>query len=162
MNLVETVAIPTPTPAAPPKPSHANLVFLYGTLMQGEHLHDIMKGSVLVDEAVTQPGFALVDLGAYPGLIEFDGPLKVEGELYSVSKQRLLTLDQIESEGWLYIRRPLPITPKSGNKPKEAMVYMLHPHIAKEFRIAEIKKMLVISPYITGVADDTIRWRSAR
>lgn len=62
-------------------------VFVYGSLMKGEYNHDayLSDADCLGEAFIT--GYALYDLGHYPGIKHTDGPCKVCGELYKVSEE---------------------------------------------------------------------------
>lgn len=71
-----------------------HLVFVYGTLRQGEVHHHLLESSELVGNFVTEPKFALRDLGEYPGLVE--GASAIVGEVYRVDDDTLAKLDILE------------------------------------------------------------------
>jgi len=86
------------------EPEARTLVFVYGTLLVGEHNHRLLKGAQLIsDEARTQPGFQLYDLGRYPALVR-DGDQAVLGEVYEVDEPMLAALDRLEGHPDLYRR----------------------------------------------------------
>jgi gamma-glutamylaminecyclotransferase len=78
-------------------------VFVYGTLRRGEGNHRLLQGARFVGEACTVPGFALCDLGAFPGLVR-DGAGTVAGELYDVDAATLAALDRLEGVPSFYRR----------------------------------------------------------
>ncbi len=72
-------------------------------------MHGEVHGHYLVDafrvgHARTAVGFRLVDLGQFPALI-LGGDARVEGELYSVSRECLRKLDELKENGRLFHRR---------------------------------------------------------
>jgi gamma-glutamylcyclotransferase (GGCT)/AIG2-like uncharacterized protein YtfP len=78
-----------------------DMLFTYGTLMQGERLHHHLHGRATRVATAMVTGH-LLNLGRYPGLIAGDG--RVSGELYRVDDPELLaTLDRVE--GRYYERR---------------------------------------------------------
>ena len=89
------------------------LVFVYGTLKRGGSNHGHLADQSFRGEARTIPGFQLVDLGEYPGLLPYpndqDG---VTGEVWWVDNAALARLDEFEgiNEG-LYRREPIPLQP---------------------------------------------------
>jgi gamma-glutamylcyclotransferase (GGCT)/AIG2-like uncharacterized protein YtfP len=54
------------------------LLFVYGLLMRGFSLHELLRAAEFVDTATTRG--TLLSLGSYPGLV--DGGGEVQGELY--------------------------------------------------------------------------------
>ena len=107
-------------------------LFVYGTLMLGE-IRQATTAHVCNGEgqSATVKG-DLIDLGAYPGLIEGDGT--VQGEVYHLDQvfQALQTLDSIEgfygygAEGSLYTRTIVEIQTNDG--PQWAWTYMYNQH----------------------------------
>ncbi|PXA71427.1 gamma-glutamylcyclotransferase family protein [Vibrio sp. 11986-1-5] len=71
-----------------------SLVFVYGTLRQGESHHDYLSESKLLGYFETPPSYALHDLGPYPGLIA--GQQSIKGEVYQVDERTLAKLDVLE------------------------------------------------------------------
>ncbi len=71
-----------------------HLVFVYGTLRQGESNHSFLESSQLLGQYVTKPEYALYDLGPYPGLIE--GHHTISGEVYLVDEETLAKLNILE------------------------------------------------------------------
>lgn len=78
-------------------------VFVYGTLMRGEHHHDVIQHAELLGPARTLPHYDLVLVDYYPALIR-GGALSVEGELYRVDAATLDALDVLEEVPSLYQR----------------------------------------------------------
>lgn len=99
------------------------LVFVYGTLKRGGCRHHLLGVPEWVGEAVTEARFRLYDCGEYPAMVESSKGLKVRGELWRVSPQRLPLLDQEEgvAEG-LYDRRSIEVS--SGGRKYEAQTYI--------------------------------------
>lgn len=81
-------------------------IFVYGTLLRGERYHEVLGGAALVSEGRTLPGYRLVDLGEYPGLVR-GGEGSVVGEVYAVDAPTLAALDHLEDHPRLYQRAPL-------------------------------------------------------
>lgn len=71
-----------------------HLVFVYGTLRQGEANHHYLAGSQRLGMWVTPPSYALHDLGPYPGLSA--GQQSIQGEVYQVDDSTLAQLDILE------------------------------------------------------------------
>ena len=80
-------------------------VFAYGTLMRGEPAHALLGDAKLLGECRTEPGYTLVLLDGYPGLVE-GGETAVVGEIYELpdDEARLRELDRYEDAPELYTR----------------------------------------------------------
>jgi gamma-glutamylaminecyclotransferase len=78
-------------------------LFVYGTLMRGGRYHRILDGQRFLGPARTLPRYALLDLGAYPGLVHRpeDGRV-VGGEVYEVAVALLPRLDATEGAPELF------------------------------------------------------------
>jgi gamma-glutamylcyclotransferase (GGCT)/AIG2-like uncharacterized protein YtfP len=74
--------------------NNPHLVFVYGTLRQGEVNHDLLATSEFIGGHVTEPKYELQDLGEYPGLIS--GSSSIVGEVYRIDEQTLAKLDILE------------------------------------------------------------------
>ncbi|GAB2642422.1 gamma-glutamylcyclotransferase family protein [Vibrio panuliri] len=85
-----------------------HLVFVYGTLRQGESNHHYLANAQLLGLHETAPNYALYDLGAYPAVIS--GHQAIFGEVYLVDEVMLQALDQLEDVPVEY-RRELIDTP---------------------------------------------------
>lgn len=79
------------------------LVFVYGTLMRGEHHHNVMGTSPFVGEALTLPEFELHLVEYYPALVR-GGRTAVRGELFEVELTTLARLDELEEHPEFYVR----------------------------------------------------------
>lgn len=103
------------------------LVFVYGTLTRGGTNHALMKGQVFRGTARSAPGFRLIHLGTYPGLIAYpedrDGVL---GEVWTVDAPGLARLDELEgvNEG-LYRRGLIPLMPAFDQAEVQTYFYLL-------------------------------------
>lgn len=82
------------------------LVFVYGTLRQGECYHHYLKDSELLGTCESTPEFALFDLGPYPAVIP--GQKSIQGEVYWVSDDTLAQLDILEDVPVEYRRETTP------------------------------------------------------
>ncbi len=100
-------------------------VFIYGTLLRGETAHRRMSGARFLGEARTQPGYALVELGWYPGLVR-EGERSIAGELYAVAPSDLAALDDYEDHPALFLRQPIRLADGSS-----AEAYLLRPEHAE-------------------------------
>jgi gamma-glutamylcyclotransferase (GGCT)/AIG2-like uncharacterized protein YtfP len=81
------------------------VVFVYGTLMQGERHHGLLAATPKLASARTEASFQLYDLGPYPAMVR--GTAHVLGELYQVSDAVLRALDEFEDHPTLYRREPI-------------------------------------------------------
>ena len=106
-------------------------VFIYGTLLRGETAHRRMSGARFLGEARTQQGYALVELGWYPGLVP-EGERSIAGELYAVGPRELAELDAYEDHPALFLRQQIRLADGSS-----AEAYLLRPeHAEARQRIA--------------------------
>lgn len=79
-------------------------LFVYGTLMRGEQAHGKLKGGArFLGKARTSPRFRLVVLGEDFEGIARGGDDAIPGELYEVSYDKLLELDDWEYD--IYARQ---------------------------------------------------------
>jgi gamma-glutamylcyclotransferase (GGCT)/AIG2-like uncharacterized protein YtfP len=102
------------------------LVFVYGTLKRGLSNHHYLAGQTFVGEASTAPGFALYDVGGYPGMVRAPGCAGgVSGEVWSVDDACLSRLDELEgaAEG-LYRRERVPLVGPHAAAGAEAYLYL--------------------------------------
>lgn len=86
------------------------LLWVYGTLKEGGRLHGAMRGATLVARCRTVPGYRLLDLGWYPGLVRiaFHRPEDtVAGELYKLPVEMLRSLDDVEGAPTLFQRETI-------------------------------------------------------
>lgn len=79
------------------------MIFVYGTLLRGEPGHHLLARARFVGEAVTEPGFELVDLGPYPAMVT-GGTGVVTGEVYEVDAATLAGVDEFEEHPQVYRR----------------------------------------------------------
>lgn len=113
-----------PPHAAPPAAAGTTFVFLYGTLKRGFSRAHALAGQSFHAEAVTKPQYRMFDCGSYPGLVEHDDGLPIEGEVWSVSPDCLRELDEIEGvELNLYRRVPIKLEPPFDQEHVEAYMY---------------------------------------
>ena len=70
-------------------------VFVYGTLLGGGPNHRLLRRSRLVGEDTTADGFALHNLGPFPGMVRATAG-HVRGEVYEVDDATLAALDRLE------------------------------------------------------------------
>ena len=79
-----------------------HLIFVYGTLMRGQHAAEMLKDAVYTGDAVLN-GYSMYDLGNYPGIKPHEDGIVI-GEAYLVDQETLKKLDRYEGEGSLYHR----------------------------------------------------------
>ena len=84
------------------RPADRHTLFVYGSLMKGRYNHDAyMRNAVFQGKGYIE-GYALYDLGHYPGVIHEGGHGKVLGELYEVSGEDYERICRLEGNGQLY------------------------------------------------------------
>ena len=88
-------------------------VFVYGTLMKGESNHHFLANSTYLKVA-TVNGYEMYNVGYFPAIIPAEG--KVIGELYQVPISQMPSIDMLEGEGSLYIRKCKSIQGVDGEK----------------------------------------------
>ncbi len=101
-------------------------VFVYGSLMQGFGNHRLLAKSLDLGFAVTvDHDYAMLDLGAFPGVIEGDAELcnaAICGEVYFVDEPTLARLDRLEGHPTYYRRELRPIN--QGGERRIAWIYL--------------------------------------
>jgi len=80
-----------------------DLVFVYGTLLEGHPNHGHLRGAEFLGPHVTGPAYTMLHLGGYPGVCK-GGRTAVSGELYRVSAATLARLDRLEDCPGLFVR----------------------------------------------------------
>lgn len=85
---------------------HDLRVFVYGTLRRGESNYHWMKGTRWLGRHVTEPGFTMLHLGGYPGVVP-GGRSAITGEVFALKKRDLLRLDRLEDFPRLYRREEI-------------------------------------------------------
>ena len=96
-----------------------NYVFTYGTLLKGERNHHLINDDDFIAEGFIK-NFKMFNLGTYPGIESGDGI--VLGELYLVDDNTLCMLDELEEEGFLYLRQTTTVYTRDNTI--EAYVYV--------------------------------------
>lgn len=81
-------------------------LFVYGTLMRGEHHHEELAGAEFLGEATTLAAYELVLVDYFPALLK-DGATAVRGELYRVDGATLARLDALEEVPHYYVREAI-------------------------------------------------------
>ena len=100
-------------------------LFVYGSLLRGERNHSLLAGARFLRETATSTGFALVDLGDYPGMVKAARGA-VAGELYEVDGETLRALDELEGHPRLYWRTEIVLVDRTP-----AQAYLLPPERAR-------------------------------
>jgi gamma-glutamylcyclotransferase (GGCT)/AIG2-like uncharacterized protein YtfP len=91
------------------------LLFVYGTLMRGGRYHRVLAGQGFVGPARTLPRYALLDLGAYPGLVgRGEDGRAVAGEVYEVAAALRPRLDAVEGAPELFRLGPVALEGVDG------------------------------------------------
>jgi gamma-glutamylaminecyclotransferase len=86
------------------------LLFVYGTLKRGGCRHGPLAGQHFRGEAHTRPGYALYDLGDYPGMTRaLPAGQVVHGEMYEVEETLLSWLDTVEGAPDWFKREPVEV-----------------------------------------------------
>lgn len=105
------------------------LVFVYGTLKQGERNEPFLEDQKFISKAVTaEAAFKLYEVSGgyeYPALVERpDDGYKVYGELYDVSNKCLVALDRLEGVSvGLYKRLSINVIDASGRIHEDVTAY---------------------------------------
>ena len=79
-----------------------HILFVYGSLMKGRYNHDTYMGRAVYLGRASIRGFALYDLGYFPGILHDSLDSRVYGELYEVSGEDFERICQLEGNGFLY------------------------------------------------------------
>ncbi|MBI2392798.1 MAG: gamma-glutamylcyclotransferase [Deltaproteobacteria bacterium] len=104
-------------------PDVHTLIFVYGTLLRGEPNHGHLRRARLVATAVTAPRYLLVDLGAFPAMLD-GGRACVRGEVYACDPETLAALDRLEGHPRFYVRGEVVL----ARGPAGAQAYFLASH----------------------------------
>lgn len=97
-------------------------VFVYGTLKKEFYNHNVIKRSNgrFIGDAITDPIFTMVSLGAFPAVIP-NGDTTIKGELYETDS--LEFLDRLEGYPSFYNRKVVSV--KVGDKDYLATMYYI-------------------------------------
>lgn len=97
-------------------------IFVYGTLKRGHSNHRLLAGAKFLGEATLDGAHVLLDAG-FPVCVKMPtGAGVVTGEVFEVTREQLIRLDQLESEGRMYHRRKRKVTYAQGKG--RAWVYL--------------------------------------
>jgi len=108
-------------------------VFVYGTLLAGEPNSRLLARAQRIGDARTEEGFALFDLGAFPGMVRAREGIVV-GELYEVDRETLAALDRLEGHPSFYRRTAITLASPMDAEP--VWTYLLRPEqVAGRIRI---------------------------
>ena len=99
-------------------------IFVYGTLLKGEHNHYLMKNSELLFYGKTKKQYTLYCMESFPGMVE-GGNDSVSGEVYAVNPENLKKLDELEGHPDWYLRKKIQL--ENG---EEVETYVLPESIA--------------------------------
>lgn len=99
--------------------SHRN-VFVYGTLMKGEVNQHYLENSTFLGTA-TIKGYDMYNVGWYPAVVPGDNLIR--GELHRVPLKDMPSIDRLEGEGNLYLKKCETVTDAQG-KTSFAFVYV--------------------------------------
>ena len=119
-------------------PEDTTRVFVYGSLKRGGQLHKYLKGYKRVEANAQANGYALLDLGSFPGMVFCDSKEhSVLGEIYSVPTSVLSTLDYVENtRSGLYTRM--------WDEQLDAWVY-----IYKSNKMFPVNNLMQLSSHVT-------------
>ncbi|WP_290443257.1 gamma-glutamylcyclotransferase [Clostridium sp. CF012] len=108
-------------------------VFVYGTLMRGRSNYKYyLEHSIFLGIGTIQ-GYALYDLGFYPGII-LDENECTKGEVFEVDNETMSRLDRLEGEGDLYLRRLVKVEMDNGLA-HDAYVYVWNARVNIERKV---------------------------
>lgn len=96
------------------------LVFVYGTLMEGQLNHRHLEGARPEAEARTAANFTLYDTGPWPAMVR-GGTTAVTGELYEICERQIDTLDAFEGHPALFCRESIELV---DGRQAEAWIYV--------------------------------------
>ena len=86
------------------------IVFVYGSLKKGKRLHNYLKNTEFLGNALTCDKYPMIvsKSGWYPYLLDKKGEgKKVKGEVYKISPKLLKTLDRLEEVPHYYKRKKI-------------------------------------------------------
>lgn len=101
-----------------------NIIFVYGTLMQGMRNHLYLEKEKFLGVSQTKPEYELVYNGSIPAARP--GNESIKGELYEVSDETLKSLDVLEEvNSSLYDRKEVEVDLPDGKAGgKQAIIYL--------------------------------------
>jgi gamma-glutamylcyclotransferase (GGCT)/AIG2-like uncharacterized protein YtfP len=99
-------------------------VFVYGSLKEGYHNHDVLRDSLKVCDAISVEKYTMINLGAFPGLMLEVPTSHIHGEIYHISDEVFKDLDLLEGFPYFYDRKIVEFKDANDNT-HEAWVYYL-------------------------------------
>lgn len=120
------------------------MIFVYGTLLTGEHNHGLLESSTFVDTGIIS-GYTMYDTGSFPAIVPGDGIVK--GEVYEIDAKTLERLDWLEGEGSLYKRISIPVQLSSG----ESVLALVYEYLCGTNCLDQIPEYA--QPYATNWKD---------
>ena len=79
------------------------LVFVYGSLKSEHYNNQLLEKSEFISVHVTDSELTLVDLGAFPAVVD-KGNTRIRGEIYRVTEKTFSELDKLEGYPKYYNR----------------------------------------------------------
>ena len=100
------------------------ILFIHGTLKRGHSRAGAMNGQRFLGDVQTAPKYRLFDCGDYPGLVEADDGVSIEGEMWEVDQACLDVLDEVEgTSSNLFRRASVELQPPHKNDQAVAYFY---------------------------------------
>lgn len=103
-------------------------LFVYGSLMKGQHAHHYLKDAIYLGD-YRLPDFVMYDMVSYPSIQQGKGE-SVVGEVYQISKDLLPAIDRYEGEGSYYKREKVKVY--NSEYRRSAYVYVFNNAIIGE------------------------------
>ena len=102
-----------------------HLVFVYGTLRQGNCNHQLMGAARCFGVGSTRDRFAMYIVSGYPYVTAAEERYPIMGELYAVDGEMLKKLDKMEGHPHFYVRREIAVD--VGGEEHIAWMYVRDP-----------------------------------
>lgn len=132
MNYLNPTSMPQTNLIPPPKPftNEPSLLFVYGTLQRNRALNSALNKATFFSKAETQETFLMQSIW-FPMVSPVNATHKysssyigtVVGELYEITPDILIRIDQVEGTPWLF-KRQKTICLSSKNTPHLAFIYL--------------------------------------
>lgn len=110
-------------------------VFVYGSLMKKYWNHRFLMEQQYLGTGILE-GYEMYHVSSFPGIIRKDEE-SIQGEVYEVDEKTLRRLDQLESEGTMYIRVEEEIVINNQEKVR-AFVYVWNRGIAGRKKVLQM------------------------
>ena len=138
------------------------ILFVYGTLMGPHRSNSTYLSNAIYLGKGTLQGYALYDLGAYPGIVKSasDGRHtdSVKGELYDISALDISAIDRYEGEGHLYLRKTVQVSCEDGkNHTAETYVYTAETYVYNHPTRGHTKIYYEFQPWRPGIGVELTR-----